>query len=1078
MSRECCAGVEARTPAPSDNRPGLPALSYRAGTHGRFLEAMLARLSSRRALDGLTTREPDDPAIALLDCWALIGDVLTFYQERIANEGFLRTATERESLEHLGRLVGYAPRPALASSTYLAYTLDPGATSVIPAGSAAKSVPERGELPQTFETAEELQAREEWNALQVRRTEPPDITAANAPVDAQKSLARLDIAGTAANLKAGDRLLFLFGGGDPAVRLVKESTPDFAANRTSVSLVSRGTELDEFERARDTLTAAVTEAREAPVVTGNDLARAIDEARLAPLAAALDAAPNADDVLSGTVADELARLPEAEAIARPRADRPLRDWFDNEIKDVRTAGAELLAVAVRLARRSPTEVEELRALAERLICGPPSSCPQGPPCEDPARATGLVALAPILPALRREPSRPPRNSRTLTATTGERFRADSDVLPKLLTAADPRLAPNLHRAWANQEIAPPAPLAGLQVMRIKARVTAIEPHTDPPVPLTVQLDAVYDAILPHSRVIVEGGAKPEVRLVNKVWQATVKVEVSGVDGEPPAITHTVPVTWLELEGNTLPAPAERYVVWARGEELTPLGDPITDDVGKGEIELARAYDGLRPGRWLVIAGERTDVPYTGGVHAAELAMVAGVRQRVDPGRPGDSVRTTLVLANDLAYTYRRDTVTVSGNVVAATQGETRTEVLGSGDASRPNQSFRLRQVLDQTPLTRTAADNPLGAESSLTVRVNGVAWHETDGLIWAGPTDHSYTLHAAASGVSVEFGDGGHGARPPSGTENITATYRTGAGSSGNVAAGTITQLAARPLGVGAVTNPLPATGGADGDGPGDARAVTPLRTLALDRLVSVRDYEDFTRARAGIGKASAVKLFDGRREVVHVTIAGIGDVPIDPRSDLFGALEAALTGFGEPGVPVTVAVRDRVLLVLSAGIKILADYSWDSVEPAVRAALLAELGFTARALGEPVYLSQVIAAVQRVDGVEYVDVDLLAGIPGDVTPIRLATLLDELAGAPACVPAGPARYEERVHRVEPGDTLTLIAHRYGLSIDELAGLNPRLPGADLSTVEEITVFRGIRPAQLVVLPADVPETLTLRRIP
>src|SRR5690349_15180124 len=101
----CCEGTRPVTPVDVTNRPGLPVLSYRAGTHGAFLETMKARLSSTvfdavgldgqtiqtyQPLAGLTTRSSSDPAIALLDGWATVGDVLTFYQERIANEGFLR----------------------------------------------------------------------------------------------------------------------------------------------------------------------------------------------------------------------------------------------------------------------------------------------------------------------------------------------------------------------------------------------------------------------------------------------------------------------------------------------------------------------------------------------------------------------------------------------------------------------------------------------------------------------------------------------------------------------------------------------------------------------------------------------------------------------------------------------------------------------------------------------------------------------------------------------------------------------------------------------------------------------------
>ena len=152
----CCEGVEILTPLATVNRPGLPALSYRIGTHATFLETMKARLSTlflEKEINGkqekvyplqkLTSREADDPAIALLDAWATVGDVLTFYQERIANEGYLRTATERRSVLELARLVGYQPRPGVASNVYLAYTIDPNykEETVIPVGSRSQSVP-------------------------------------------------------------------------------------------------------------------------------------------------------------------------------------------------------------------------------------------------------------------------------------------------------------------------------------------------------------------------------------------------------------------------------------------------------------------------------------------------------------------------------------------------------------------------------------------------------------------------------------------------------------------------------------------------------------------------------------------------------------------------------------------------------------------------------------------------------------------------------------------------------------------------------------------------------------------------
>src|SRR5437762_1266899 len=133
----CCAGVTAQTPAVVKNRPGLSAIAYRLGTQSQFKQSMLAALSERDfpALRALQTREYDDFSIALLDGWATVADVLTFYQERIANESYLRTATERQSLLQLARLIGYELRPGVAASTYLAFTLDeapgsPGETAI------------------------------------------------------------------------------------------------------------------------------------------------------------------------------------------------------------------------------------------------------------------------------------------------------------------------------------------------------------------------------------------------------------------------------------------------------------------------------------------------------------------------------------------------------------------------------------------------------------------------------------------------------------------------------------------------------------------------------------------------------------------------------------------------------------------------------------------------------------------------------------------------------------------------------------------------------------------------------------
>src|SRR5262245_33419599 len=164
----CCEGLP--PPSAPENRPGLPTLTYRIGTHATFLRHLLARLpvqtvppddpNGTRPLAALTSRAGDDPAVALLDAWAAVADVLTFYQERIANEGYLRTATERRSVLELARAIGYELQPGVAASTYLAFTLEDAAGApghaTLEVGTKVQSVPGPGEKPQTFETAETL----------------------------------------------------------------------------------------------------------------------------------------------------------------------------------------------------------------------------------------------------------------------------------------------------------------------------------------------------------------------------------------------------------------------------------------------------------------------------------------------------------------------------------------------------------------------------------------------------------------------------------------------------------------------------------------------------------------------------------------------------------------------------------------------------------------------------------------------------------------------------------------------------------------------------------------------------------
>lgn len=216
---DCCVGPTDRTPLAVENRPGLAAVAYRTGTHGDFLASMVAALTDagRPGLAALSTRDDDDFTIALLDAYAMVSDVLSFYNERLAQESYLRTAVERTSVQELARLIGYRLRPGVAAQDHLAFAVEaapdlppspePGATPPLtPAvvrvevGVRVRSVPGPGEQPQTFETVEAIDARPEWNAIPV---------AATMPAAPKRDDHEVWLRGAALNLKVGDAILLL-----------------------------------------------------------------------------------------------------------------------------------------------------------------------------------------------------------------------------------------------------------------------------------------------------------------------------------------------------------------------------------------------------------------------------------------------------------------------------------------------------------------------------------------------------------------------------------------------------------------------------------------------------------------------------------------------------------------------------------------------------------------------------------------------------------------------------------------------------------------------------------------------------
>src|SRR6202035_5323645 len=144
-----------------------------------------------------------DLAVQMMEWWAYIADILTFYNERIANEAYLRTAQLPESVNHLVQLLGYRPRPALGARGTLAALLSAGTRLPlrVPAGLQIQSKPGAGQAPQLFEV-------DKTTAAGMPDVVVADVAPSHLPL-LDGDGASLWLAGKVTGVKPADRLLLI-----------------------------------------------------------------------------------------------------------------------------------------------------------------------------------------------------------------------------------------------------------------------------------------------------------------------------------------------------------------------------------------------------------------------------------------------------------------------------------------------------------------------------------------------------------------------------------------------------------------------------------------------------------------------------------------------------------------------------------------------------------------------------------------------------------------------------------------------------------------------------------------------------
>jgi hypothetical protein len=202
-----CPCGRAPDPQVVTNPPGLTTISDRVDDFSGFRRALLEPRPGEVAL--LDWRPvPGDLGLQLLEWWAYLADILTFYTERIANESYLRTAEMPADVSALVALLGYQPRPAIAATGQVAAirsTARPTEPVAIPAGMPVASTATPGVPTQTFETAAASFAGPSDVPIEL----PPStalLQPASSPGDTSL-VGSVLLRGNVASLKPGDELL-------------------------------------------------------------------------------------------------------------------------------------------------------------------------------------------------------------------------------------------------------------------------------------------------------------------------------------------------------------------------------------------------------------------------------------------------------------------------------------------------------------------------------------------------------------------------------------------------------------------------------------------------------------------------------------------------------------------------------------------------------------------------------------------------------------------------------------------------------------------------------------------------------
>jgi hypothetical protein len=316
------------------------------------------------------------------------------------------------------------------------------------------------------------------------------------------------------------------------------------------------------------------------------------------------------------------------------------------------------------------------------------------------------------------------------------------------------------------------------------------------------------------------------------------------------------------------------------------------------------------------------------------------------------------------------------------------------------------QVYDQGEAAiRMTAATPKRARPEITLTSlysgNSAEWLPRTDLLSSSAEAEEFVVESEHDGSAyIRFGDDYHGKRPDSGTE-FSADYRIGNGTSGNVGLESIAHIVSNDARLLRVSNPLPAQGGVDPETAEQIKRDAPEAFRKQERAVTPEDYAEVSEQYQDVQRAAATFRWTGSWHTVFITTDRLGGKAVDAvfEQEMLDHVER----YRMAGYDLEVDGPRYVPLELDMTVCVKPDYFRADVRAALmrifskgwladgRPALFNPDNFT---FGQPVYLSELYAAAQSVQGVASVVINTFKRLrlPDDPTPLDEGVLtLDRL---------------------------------------------------------------------------------------